>query len=117
MAGWAHITLLRIRPPTALARLWPRPSRWLFCAGVFPTDADQYPESARKHSTSQSFPGCALKFEPGNQQRQGFGFRCGFLWAAAHENRAGAAGAGIHLDLIVTRHPVIYQVTLIRRHA
>ena len=49
----------------------------VFC-GLFPTDADQYPD-LREALDKLQLSDAALKYEPETSSAMGFGFRCGFL--------------------------------------
>jgi translation elongation factor EF-4 len=49
----------------------------VFC-GLFPTEADQYPDM-REALLKLQLNDAALKFEPEVSSAMGFGFRCGFL--------------------------------------
>ena len=48
----------------------------VFC-GLFPTEADQYPDL--RDALDKLQPDAALKYEPETSSAMGFGFRCGFL--------------------------------------
>ena len=82
----------------------------VFC-GLFPTDADQYPdlrESLQKLQLSDA----ALKYEPETSSAMGFGFRCGFLGLLHMEIVQERLEREYDLDLIVTAPSVIYKVNL-----
>ena len=49
----------------------------VFC-GLFPTEADQYPD-LRDALDKLQLSDAALKYEPETSSAMGFGFRCGFL--------------------------------------
>ena len=63
-------------------------------AGLFPTDADQYPDLRDALERLKLNDG-SLFWEPETSQALGFGFRCGFLGPAAHGDRARAARARV----------------------
>ena len=65
----------------------------VFC-GLFPTEADQYPD-LRDALDKLQLSDAALKYEPETSSAMGFGFRCGFPRAAAHGDRAGTARARV----------------------
>ena len=82
----------------------------VFC-GLFPTDADQYPD-LRESLDKLQLSDAALKYEPETSSAMGFGFRCGFLGLLHMEIVQERLEREYDLDLIVTAPSVIYKINL-----
>ena len=78
-------------------------------AGLFPTDADQYPDLRDALEKLRLNDG-SLMYEPETSQALGFGFRCGFLGLLHMDVVRERLEREFDLDLLVTTPNVAYEV-------
>jgi len=103
------VTLARDGATTALPgfkKMQPR-----VFAGLFPTDADSYPD-LREALDRLQLNDAALQFEPETSEALGFGFRCGFLGLLHMDIVQERLEREYDMDLVTTAPTVIYEVEL-----
>jgi elongation factor 4 len=82
----------------------------VFC-GLFPTDADQYPD-LREALDKLQLSDAALKYEPETSSAMGFGFRCGFLGLLHMEIVQERLERETGLDVVQTAPTVPFELLM-----
>lgn len=103
------ITMAKDGAITALPGFKPMQPRVF--AGLFPTDADAFPD-LREALDRLQLNDAALQFEPETSEALGFGFRCGFLGLLHMDIVQERLEREYDVDLITTAPTVIYEVVL-----
>jgi GTP-binding protein LepA len=94
------------KPLPGFARMQPR-----VFAGLFPTDADDFPD-LREALEKLQLNDASLNFEPETSEALGFGFRCGFLGLLHMDIVQERLEREYGVDLITTAPTVIYEIEL-----